>query len=163
MIYAILSTPVVLLSANSRIVVCRTEGPTLMSGFMKKLQMENIFNRAAYAGPRRFLMMGGAVVCGCSLHRLCVDVRRAEPPCSRRPAGFRRSDPLPGGLHSNPQQDKLALQANQEQSRPGCAQRSIIHAADGGEPSTGVPSRAASATSAAASCDTSIPAYCRAA
>ncbi len=30
-----------------------------MSGFASKLQMSSFFNRSAYAGPRRFLVIGG--------------------------------------------------------------------------------------------------------
>ena len=30
-----------------------------MSGFASKLQMISFFNRSAYAGPRRFLVIGG--------------------------------------------------------------------------------------------------------
>ena len=63
---------------------------------------------------------------------------------SRCPGGTRRSvsrdarmkavDPLPGGLHSTPEQDALALRANDTQAQAALRSGRLLHAADRAEP-----------------------------
>ncbi len=86
-----------------------------MSGFANKLQISTVFNRSAYAGPRRFLVIGGCVVAVAGLIAY-VSMSGSAPPLTSQVSRLPVVDPLPGGLQSNPQQDKLALQANREQA-----------------------------------------------
>ncbi len=86
-----------------------------MSGFASKLQMSSFFNRSAYAGPRRFLVIGGigAVVLGAIV---VVSFSGTTPPPQSLTARMPNVDPLPGGMNSTPNQDKLSLLTNQEQA-----------------------------------------------
>ncbi len=86
-----------------------------MSGFASKLQMSSFFNRSAYAGPRRFLVIGGigAVVLGAIV---VVSFSGTTPPPQSLTARMPSVDPLPGGMNSTPNQDKLSLLTNQEQA-----------------------------------------------
>ena len=86
-----------------------------MSGFANKLQISTVFNRSAYAGPRRFLVIGGCIVAVAGLIAY-VSMSGSAPPLTSQVSRLPTVDPLPGGLQSNPQQDKLALQANREQA-----------------------------------------------
>ena len=86
-----------------------------MSGFANKLQIGTVFNRAAYAGPRRFLVLGGGIVAVAGLIAY-VSMSGSAPPLTSQVSRLPNVDPLPGGLKSNPQQDKLALQSNREQA-----------------------------------------------
>lgn len=86
-----------------------------MSGIANKLQLSTVFNRSAYAGPRRFLVLGGGVVAIAGLIAY-VSMSGSAPPLMSQVSRLPTVDPLPGGLQSNPQQDKLALQANREQA-----------------------------------------------
>jgi len=86
-----------------------------MSGLANKLQISTVFNRSAYAGPRRFLVLGGCVVAVAGLIAY-VSMSGSTPPLTSQVSRLPTVDPLPGGLQSNPQQDKLALQANREQA-----------------------------------------------
>jgi intracellular multiplication protein IcmE len=87
----------------------------MMSGFASKLQMGSIFNRSAYAGPRRFLIIGGVVLVVATTVTY-VSMSGSSSPLSSQVARLPAVNPLPGGLQSNPQQDKLALATNQEQA-----------------------------------------------
>ena len=87
----------------------------MMSGFASKLHMGSIFNRSAYAGPRRFLIIGGGVVVVAAAITY-VSLSGSSSPLSSQVARLPAVNPLPGGLQSNPQQDKLALATNQEQA-----------------------------------------------
>jgi intracellular multiplication protein IcmE len=84
-----------------------------MSGFVSRLHLGNLFNHAGQAGPRRFLIIGavGVFVLGTIV---CVSLGGSNPSVGSRTARMPTIDPLPGGLHSNPQQDKLALETNRE-------------------------------------------------
>ena len=86
-----------------------------MSGFASKLQMSSFFNRSGYAGPRRFLVIGGiaTVVLGAIV---VVSFSGATPPPQSLTARMPGVNPLPGGLNSTPNQDKLSLLTNQEQA-----------------------------------------------
>jgi len=96
-----------------------------MSGFASKLQLSTIFNRSAYAGPRRFLIIGGgvAVVAAAIVY---VSFSGSSAPLTTQLARLPAVNPLPGGLQSNPQQDKLALETNQEQADQA-AQRGLSY------------------------------------
>lgn len=86
-----------------------------MSGFASKLQMGSVFNRSAYAGPRRFLIIGGCIV-GVAGAIAYVSMSGSTEPLISQTARLPKVNPLPGGLNGNSQQNKLALQANQEQA-----------------------------------------------
>ena len=86
-----------------------------MSGFASKLQMSSFFYRSAYAGPRRFLVISGigAVVFGAIVVVSFSGSTSTSQSLKARVPGV---NPLPGGLNSTPNQDKLSLLANQEQA-----------------------------------------------
>ena len=86
-----------------------------MSGFASKLQMGSIFNRSAYAGPRRFIVIGGVVVAVLGVITIVSFSGSSQPPQSLT-ARMPGVNPLPGGLNSTPNQDKLSLLTNQEQA-----------------------------------------------
>lgn len=86
-----------------------------MSGFASKLQMGGIFNRSAYAGPRRFLVIGGCIV-GVVGAIAYVSMSGSTEPLMSQTGRLPKVNPLPGGLNGNSQQNKLALQTNQEQA-----------------------------------------------
>lgn len=86
-----------------------------MLGYMSRLPLLNSFNGAASNGPRRILMLaGGVVLIGAAIFGV-ASIQRTEPAVSN-PGRLPSVNPLPGGVHSNPQQDKLALIANQDQA-----------------------------------------------
>ncbi|WP_158746708.1 DotG/IcmE/VirB10 family protein [Acidisphaera sp. L21] len=87
----------------------------MMSSFARKLQMGSVFNRAAYAGPRRFLIIGGGVIVVAAAITY-VSFSGSSSPLASQVARLPSVNPLPGGLQSNPQQDKLALATNREQA-----------------------------------------------
>ncbi len=64
-----------------------------MSGFASKLQMSSFFNRSAYAGPRRFLVIGGigAAVLGAIV---VVSLSGTTPPPQSLTARMPNVDPL---------------------------------------------------------------------
>jgi intracellular multiplication protein IcmE len=86
-----------------------------MSGFASRLRVGSMFNRAAYAGPRRFVVMGAGVlvVAGAIAY---VSMSGVPTPPQSQVGRLPPINPLPGGLQSNPQQDKLALETNQQQA-----------------------------------------------
>ncbi len=92
-----------------------------MSGFASKLQMSSFFNRSAYAGPRRFIVIGGigAVVLGAIV---AVSFSGTTPPPQSLTARMPGVNPLPGGMNSTPNQDKLSLLTNQEQADQAASQ-----------------------------------------
>lgn len=92
-----------------------------MSGFARKLQMGSFLNRSAYAGPRRFLVIGGigAVVLGAIV---AVSFSGTTPPPQSLTARMPVVNPLPGGMNSTPNQDKLSLLTNQEQADQAATQ-----------------------------------------
>jgi intracellular multiplication protein IcmE len=87
----------------------------MMSGFASKLRMGSIFNRSAYAGPRRFIIIGGGVVVVAAAIAY-VSFSGSSVPLTSQAARLPDVNPLPGGLQSNPEQDKLALATDQEQA-----------------------------------------------
>ena len=86
-----------------------------MSGFASKLQMSSIFNQSAHAGPRRFLVIGGCVA-GVLVAVAYISMSGSSEPLVSQTARLPTVNPLPGGLNGNSQQNKLALQTNQEQA-----------------------------------------------
>ncbi len=86
-----------------------------MSGFASKLQIGSVFNRSAYAGPRRFLVIGGCIV-GVAGAIAYVSMSGSTEPLVSQTGRLPKINPLPGGLNGNSQQNKLALQTNQEQA-----------------------------------------------
>ena len=86
-----------------------------MSGFASKLQMGAFFNRSANAGPRRFIIIGGGIVLVAAAI-ICVSVSGSNSPLTSQLTRLPPVNSLPGGLQSDPMQDKLALATNQEQA-----------------------------------------------
>ena len=91
-----------------------------MSGFVQKLPFRGAFklkvralSPAASAGPRRLaaMLLGGTAIAALVV---TVAMTGTRAPPKSQVARMPGVDPLPGGLHSNPQQDKLALQDAQE-------------------------------------------------
>ena len=82
---------------------------------LPKLPAGRVFNHSGSAGPRRLaaIMLVGtatlAVVLG------VVFMGRQQPQLSQD-ARLMRMDPLPGGLHSTPEQDALGLAANDQEA-----------------------------------------------
>ena len=86
-----------------------------MSGFLSLPSFGNVFNRAGSAGPRRLAFIGLGIVAIVGSVLLVASIRPSEPVTSR-PGPLPRVNPLPGGLHSNPQQDVLSVIDNQEKA-----------------------------------------------
>ena len=81
-----------------------------------QLGSKALFSAAGHAGPRRLLVIG---VIGASVAALMVALTfsgRHRPPFSFD-ARMQPVDPLPGGLHSTPEQDALAYRADTAQAR----------------------------------------------
>ena len=89
-----------------------------MSGFSSRLRAgtmlsRGLFNRSASAGPRRLLVIGGVGVLGLvTVAIIATSGHKADTPSLT--ARMHSINSLPGGLQSTPEQDKLALQTNQE-------------------------------------------------
>ena len=86
-----------------------------MSGFAPKLQIGGMFNRSAYGGPMRVVWIG-AFLAVVAFGIWFVLTSGSVKPRETHITQMANVDPLPGGTHSNQQQDKLALQADQEQA-----------------------------------------------
>ena len=92
-----------------------------MSGFAQKLPFRGAakagaaLNPAASAGPRRLAAIGLGGVAVFALV-VAVALTGSRAPLKSQVARMPGVDPLPGGLHSNPQQDKLALRDAQERA-----------------------------------------------
>jgi intracellular multiplication protein IcmE len=86
-----------------------------MSGFVSKLQMASLFNRSAYAGPRRFVIIGGGIVL-IAAAIIGVSLSGSTSPLTSQLTRLPPVNPLPGGVQSDPMQDKLALTTNREQA-----------------------------------------------
>ena len=96
-----------------------------MSGFSSRLRAgtmlsRGLFNRSASAGPRRLLVIGGVGVLGlATVAIIATSGHKADTPSLT--ARMHSINSLPGGLESTPEQDKLALQTNQEQAAKAAA------------------------------------------
>jgi intracellular multiplication protein IcmE len=86
-----------------------------MSVFASKLQFGSFFNRSAYAGPRRFVIIGGGIML-IAAAITWVALSGSSSPLTSQLTRLPPVNPLPGGLRSDPMQDKLALATNQEQA-----------------------------------------------
>lgn len=84
-----------------------------MSGYLSRLPLVGAFNGVGAAGPRRLLAItgGGALIVAVIFGVASI---QSKEPLVSNPGRLPHVDPLPGGLHSNPQQDKLNLVTNQE-------------------------------------------------
>ena len=86
-----------------------------MSGFPSLPSLGSAFNRSGSAGPRRLALIGLGIVAIVGSVFAVASIRPSEPVTSR-PGPLPRVNPLPGGLHSNPQQDTLSIIDNQEKA-----------------------------------------------
>ena len=86
-----------------------------MSGFLSLPSFGRAFNRSGSAGPRRLAFIGLGILAIAGSVFAVASIRRSEPVTSR-PGALPRVNPLPGGLHSNPQQDTLGVIDNQERA-----------------------------------------------
>ena len=86
-----------------------------MSGYLSRLPLVGTFNGTGAAGPRRLLTIaaGGVLIVGAIF--AVASIQTKDPPVSH-PGALPLVDLLPGGLHSNPQQDTLGLIDNQEKA-----------------------------------------------
>ena len=85
-----------------------------MSGVLK-MGRDGILSGAGRAGPRRLAMiaLGGTALV--ALGALVVFSGSSQPPASRD-ASMKQVDALPGGLHSTPEMNALAFQADTKQA-----------------------------------------------
>lgn len=92
-----------------------------MSGALGRLQFGSVlgrmrvFNRAGSAGPLRLALISGTAVVVLGTVVGVSFMKRSEPPQSQT-ARMPNVNPLPGGPHTNPNQDRLALQHNQQEA-----------------------------------------------
>ncbi|MDJ0390687.1 DotG/IcmE/VirB10 family protein [Roseomonas sp. E05] len=92
-----------------------------MSGALGRLQLGSVlgrmrvFNRAGAAGPLRLALISGTAVIVFGTVVGVSFIKGSEPPQSRT-ARMPAVNPLPGGPHSNPNQDRLALEHNQQEA-----------------------------------------------
>ena len=80
-----------------------------------RLPSGGIFNSSGRAGPRRLAIMVLTIVGVLALIVFITLSGRTLPPVSRD-ARLQAVDPLPGGLHSTPEQDALAIAAADQQA-----------------------------------------------
>jgi intracellular multiplication protein IcmE len=81
-----------------------------------RLPSGGIFNASGRAGPRRLVVMVATVVAVLAVIVFVTLSGRTVPTVSRD-ARLGAIDPLPGGLHSTPEQDALLLSVTDEQAR----------------------------------------------
>ncbi len=82
----------------------------------RKLPSAAVLNASGSAGPRRLAMLGVGAI-GLLAVVLVIVLSGRDVPTVSRDARLKAIDPLPGGLHSTPEQDALALAATDEQAR----------------------------------------------
>jgi intracellular multiplication protein IcmE len=82
----------------------------------RKRPLAAALNASGRAGPRRLAMLGAAAI-GLLVVVVVIVLSGREVPRDSRDARLKAIDPLPGGLHSTPEQDALALAATDEQAR----------------------------------------------
>lgn len=85
-----------------------------MSGVLK-LGREGLLSGAGRAGPRRLAMIALAGTALVAVGALVVFSGTSQPPVSRD-ASMKPVDALPGGLHSTPEMNALAFQADTKQA-----------------------------------------------
>ncbi|USQ74267.1 DotG/IcmE/VirB10 family protein (plasmid) [Roseomonas mucosa] len=92
-----------------------------MSGALGRLQLGSVlgkmrvFNRAGSAGPLRVALISGTAIVVFGTVVGVSFIKSSEPPQSQT-ARMPAVNPLPGGPLSNPNQDRLALQHNQQEA-----------------------------------------------
>jgi intracellular multiplication protein IcmE len=86
-----------------------------MPSFLNRLRTSSILSPASFAGPNRLLMIGG-VTASVLLLTVVVALWGSSTGSKSMAGKLPAFDPSPGGLHSNPEQDKLALRHSQEQA-----------------------------------------------
>ena len=129
-----------------------------MSGFSNRLRAgsmltSGVFNRSASAGPRRLLMIAGVGALGVAVVAIvATSGHKVETPSTT--ARMHDVNSLPGGLQSTPEQDKLALETNQEQAahaaRLGQSYTPPLNASEPLHPSSPAPAVIPAATQPAA-------------
>jgi intracellular multiplication protein IcmE len=82
----------------------------------RKRPLAAALNASGRAGPRRLAMLGAAAI-GLLVIVVVIVLSGRDVPRVSRDARLKAIDPLPGGLHSTPEQDALALAATDEQAR----------------------------------------------
>ena len=91
-----------------------------MSGFSNRLRAgtmltSGVLNRSASAGPRRLMVIAGVgLLAVAAVAVVATSGHKVEMPSTT--ARMHNVNSLPGGLESTPEQDKLALETNQEQA-----------------------------------------------
>ena len=75
-----------------------------------------MFNGAGSAGPRRLMILTVAALAVLALIDIVAATGR-KAPSNSRDARMKHVDPLPGGLYSTPEQDKLAHEADNAQAQ----------------------------------------------
>jgi intracellular multiplication protein IcmE len=78
---------------------------------VRRLPAGRILNAAGNAGPRRLILLAAAAVAVLTLVAV-VAMRGGHTSAPSHDARLKPVDPLPGGLHSTPEQDALAHQAD---------------------------------------------------
>jgi intracellular multiplication protein IcmE len=86
-----------------------------MRHVLNRLRMIRLLNQAALGGPRRLIVIGAGMVMALGVVAV-ASMSGSTPSLQSRTAGMPAIDPLPGGLHSNPEQEKLALAHAQSQA-----------------------------------------------
>ena len=100
-----------------------------------RLPSGGFFNASGRAGPRRLAVMVATVVAVLAIVVFVALSGRTVPTVSRD-ARLKAIDPLPGGLHSTPEQDALSLSVTDEQAAARHAERRLLHARDGAQPAS---------------------------
>jgi intracellular multiplication protein IcmE len=92
-----------------------------MSGTLGRLPFGNpfgrggVFNRTGHASPVRLLLISGTAIAALGAVVVVSFIGRAEPPLSQT-ARMPTVNALPGGPHTNPNQDRLALRHDQAEA-----------------------------------------------
>jgi intracellular multiplication protein IcmE len=95
-------------------------GPRLGTLKLPSLGTAGILSGAGNAGPRRLAMLAlGVLVAGGLVVAIATGGRRVPP--ASQDARMATVDPLPGGLHSTPEQDALARTAEARQAQTALA------------------------------------------
>lgn len=80
-----------------------------------KLPSSGVFNSSGRAGPRRLAILVATVVAVLAVV-VVIALSGRQAPAVSRDARLKAIDPLPGGLHSTPEQDALALSVADDQA-----------------------------------------------
>jgi len=86
-----------------------------MSASAPRWRLANPFNRAAAAGPMRFVIIGGTIVLVAAVV-IATNLISTQPPLQSNAARPLNLNPLPGGTNSTPLQNRVALAEDQRQA-----------------------------------------------